>query len=63
MSLYNTTKVFSETAQTLFSYYDIVRVCSLSQWTTLTGNINWALNWPGTKASLDQGNPDLNMSK
>ena len=55
--------VFSETAQPSFSYYAPVAVCSLSQWTTLTGNINWALNWPGLKDSLSQGNQDLNISK
>ena len=43
--------VFSEKAQTSFSYYAPVAVCSLSQWTTFTENINWALNWPGLKDS------------
>ena len=49
--------VFSETAQPSFSYYDLVTVCSLSQWTTFTENINWASNWPGPKDSLGRGYP------
>ena len=51
------TMVFSETAQPSFSYYDLVTVCSLSQWTTFTENINWASNWPGPKDSLGRGYP------
>ena len=39
--------VFSETAQPSFSYYAPIAVCSLSQWTTFTETINWAMNWPG----------------
>ena len=55
--------VFSETAQPSFSYYAPVAVRSLSQWTTFTRNINWALNWSGLKNSLSQGNTYLKISK
>ena len=57
------TMVFSETAQPSISYYDPVTVCSLSQWTTSTGNINWALNWPCPNDSLGRGNTDLKFGK